>query len=468
MAPVALVFLAVVAQEVVFDDRNHHFLRTDAAVNEIQPAALHLDADALSRRKAFVFGIAVEEFYRKKILRLNSFFHNSVTSADLDILIALGGLVNLFVLFQGTVGIQKSVVGGDQDICPAEFIGDDAHHVFDFIHRLHARAEDRLVEMSRLVDGVVIDVNDIHSPDQRLTVGALHADDVLVFQRDALGIRAFEKPVAVGCLGGLSVREDCHTFGLAGFQCNGQFLVGQQRRHAELGNGREYAADAAERHLALGFAPKLFGQFLRDFIPHRVGDNDIHLAVRMGDSVAVEIALSRHFQNPSVIPQLFGADVRPVSAEFSEEPATIQALDLLHDRRKQVGQFGMIGFQARGIRLVKLPVIAVHDVIGGGVLLPDLLWQGVVESGGMGFIKCLHIGKLQNAFIEMLQRLIPDAGAPFFHRLCNEADVNQMVADVLHQLDKNHLVNAGEHLGAEQIGYFKFIKDLGKVQLIFQ
>ena len=188
----------------------------------------------------------------------------------------------------------------------------------------------------------------------------------------------------------------------------------------------------------------------------------------MGDSVAVEIALTRYFQNPSVIPQLFGADVRPVSSEFSEEPAAIQALDLLHDGSKQVGQFGMIGFQTRGIRLVKLPVIGIHDVIGGGVFLPDLLRQGVVESGGMGLVKRLHIGKLQNAFIEMLQRLVPCAGAPLFHGLCNDVHVNQMVADVLHQLDKNHLVNAGEHLGAEQVGYFKIHKALGKVQLIFQ
>ena len=105
LASIALVFSAVVAQEVVFDDRNHHLLQTDAAVNKIQPAAFHLDADALSRRKAFVFGVAVKEFYRKKILRLCAFLHNCVTSADLYILIALGGFVNLFVLFQRTVGI---------------------------------------------------------------------------------------------------------------------------------------------------------------------------------------------------------------------------------------------------------------------------------------------------------------------------------------------------------------------------
>ena len=70
LASVALVFLAIVAKEVVFDDRYDHLLKADTAVDEIQTAALHLDANTFSRCEAFIIGIAVEEFYRKKILRL--------------------------------------------------------------------------------------------------------------------------------------------------------------------------------------------------------------------------------------------------------------------------------------------------------------------------------------------------------------------------------------------------------------
>ena len=192
---------------------------------EVQAAALHLDPDALSRSVDVVGRVAAEELHRQQILRLRTFLHDGIAPSDLHILIALRGLVHLVILTERTVGIQEAVVGSDNDICAAPLVGDDADHVLQLFNRRITGAEDRTLQMTGLVDGVVVDINHVHTLDECLPVGTLHADNVLVLERHAGRVRCLQELVPVGSLSGLSVGQHRQSLGLAALQLDGQLLM---------------------------------------------------------------------------------------------------------------------------------------------------------------------------------------------------------------------------------------------------
>lgn len=69
-APVVPVLFGVVAQEMIADDRDDHLLQADAAVHEVQPAAAHFDADALSWGEGLIVCLSLQKLYRQQILQL--------------------------------------------------------------------------------------------------------------------------------------------------------------------------------------------------------------------------------------------------------------------------------------------------------------------------------------------------------------------------------------------------------------
>ena len=134
---------------------------------------------------------------------------------------------------------------------------------------------------------------------------------------------------------------------------------------------------------------------------------------------------------------------------------------------EQVGQFLVIILQALGIALMELPVIGVHDVVFRRVFLPHFCRLHSMEPCGVFLEEGLHLGNLQDAFIVVLHIVVPDTGTAFFHGLGDRVHVNNVVADLGHQLHEDNLVDAWEDLSLHQIGHLQLHEPLRELQLIF-
>ena len=107
-------------------------------------------------------------------------------------------------------------------------------------------------------------------------------------------------------------------------------------------------------------------------------------------------------------------------------------------------------------------IVGVHPIIAFCVFFPDALCFCGMEPGRMLLKEALHIGYLQNAVIEVFKRLVPCTGSPFFDCGNNRIHINDMVADLCHQLGQNHLVDAREALCRCQIVHRQLFKSLMK------
>ena len=107
-------------------------------------------------------------------------------------------------------------------------------------------------------------------------------------------------------------------------------------------------------------------------------------------------------------------------------------------------------------------IVGVHPIIVFRVFSPDALCFCGMEPRRMLLEEALHIGYLQNAVIEVLKRLVPCTGSPFFNCGNNHIHINDMVTDLCHQLGQNHLVDAREALCRCQIVNCQLFKSLMK------
>ena len=107
------------------------------------------------------------------------------------------------------------MVSCDEDIRATPFIGDDADHILDLFNRRITGAEDGAFQMTGLIDGIVVDVNHIHALDERLPVGTLHTNDILVLDGYTGFICCLQELVAIVGLRGLSVRQNCQSIRFA-------------------------------------------------------------------------------------------------------------------------------------------------------------------------------------------------------------------------------------------------------------
>ena len=90
-----------------------------------------------------------------------------------------------------------------------------------------------------------------------------------------------------------------------------------------------------------------------------------------------------------------------------------------------------------------------------------------MEAGSVPFEEHLHQGNLQDTFVIIHHSVVPHASAALFYCSCYQVYVDAMIADVGHQLDQNHLIDAGEHLGFQQIDYLQLHESLRQLQLGF-
>ena len=105
-------------------------------------------------------------------------------------------------------------------------------------------------------------------------------------------------------------------------------------------------------------------------------------------------------------------------------------------------------------------VIGIHLIVAFRVFFPDAFCFSGMESSRMFLEEVLHIRHLQDTVIEILKRLIPCTGSPLFYGGSNRVHINDMVADLCHQLCQNHFIDTRETFGSCQIVHCQLLKPL--------
>ena len=142
------------------------------------------------------------------------------------------------VLLERLGGVEKAVVGGDEDVGGLLLAHQPLHERLELLDRVAARLE-RLgfgrLPVAHGVDGVVVDVHQGRVGDELLALcGGYLVDELIVGDRDRAGVLRAQLPLAVGgsVRNGL-VHEDIQAIGAF---CHGEGSRREQRRHAAFGD----------------------------------------------------------------------------------------------------------------------------------------------------------------------------------------------------------------------------------------
>ena len=286
--------------------------------------------------------------------------------------------------------------------------------------------------MAGFVNFIVIDIDDVHPFHQCLPLRALHLDNVLVLQSHTCTMRAFQHFVPVWHFCGTTVRQNRNTAILLFHHI--ELFVGKQCCHTELGYGREYALNTVQRDLALGFTTELLSKRCCHLIAQRIGDNDIHSAITGCHPAAVELLLLIDFQNASILGKLILANICPVGSQLIQEPAVVQAFYFLHHMFEQVIQHFVGNGQTAIKTQMELTIVGVHLIVIGYVGVPNIPRLCQMETGGMVMEEYLHVRHLKKSFIIAGNRIVPRHRPALFHNGRDDIRLNDMVANILHQV----------------------------------
>jgi hypothetical protein len=132
------------------------------------------------------------------------------------------------------------------------------------------------------------------------------------------------------------------------------------------------------------------------------------------DSGAIKILLLRHLQNLDVGCQFFRTYIRPVVAQFAQEPVGIGPSTLSTTCLNRFIQQNIGGFQTLLEAQMETGDSRCPSDNSFPCILsrcPTLLRYGTPQNA---LEEALHIGYLQNSVIEVLKRLVPCTGSPVF------------------------------------------------------
>ena len=115
---------------------------------------------------------------------------------------------------------------------------------------------------------------------------------------------------------------------------------------------------------------------------------------------------------------------------------------------------------------MELTVEGIHPAVILCVRLPCLLRLGLVETGGVLQIEVLHIGHLCEAFVIQVHSVIPNTGAALLYGSGNGVDVDDLIADVPHNMSEDYLVHTGEAFRFQQIGNRQLPEALIELKLL--
>ena len=237
------------------------------------------------------------------------------------------------------------MIRSDNHIRTAKLIDNDTDQILDFCDCIITGREYGAVRgMTGLIYLIVVDVNDIHALDQSLTLHTLETNDVVVFQRNTVGIIGFQYLVSVSGICRLSVSQNAKDTVAA--RNDLQLLMRQQSCHTELRDRREDRFTAVQRYLALHLPLKLLRKGGCHFIAESIRDDHKDTVVVGFDLGLIEVNLLRHFQNATIRLQILSTGIRPVLTELPKIPVRIETFDLLRDMFEKVIQQRIGSLQA--------------------------------------------------------------------------------------------------------------------------
>ena len=193
----------------VLNHWNNHFLQTDTAMHKVHTAAIHLDADTFSRCKSIKFCFAAQELHRQQEVGLCTFLHDCITSAIFHIHTVKAGIVGLIILGQRTVCIKESMVSRNQNIRATKFIYNNTHKVFQFWNCLiTSRKNSSIRNMAGFINGIMINIHNVHTFHQSTSLCSLHGNDIIVFQSNACRIFCFQNLIPISACRRLTICQN--------------------------------------------------------------------------------------------------------------------------------------------------------------------------------------------------------------------------------------------------------------------
>ena len=200
------------------------------------------------------------------------------------------------------------MIRSDNHIRTTKLIDDDTDQVFDLCDCIITSRENSTVRgMAGLIYLVMVDVDDIHTLDQSLTFQTLQANDVIVFQRDTGSVCCLENLVPVSGISRVAIRQN--TKNAVAALNHLQLLMGEQRGHTELRNGRENGLAASKGHLALHFTLKLFREGCCHLVAERIGNNHKNPVLAVTDLAPIKVHLLRNLQHTAILCQILCAGI---------------------------------------------------------------------------------------------------------------------------------------------------------------
>ena len=145
----------------------------------------------------------------------------------------------------------------------------------------------------------------------------------------------------------------------------------------------------------------------------------------------------------------------------------IESFHFINNVLEQIIQQNIGSLQTLLEAQVEQAVVGIHLIIAFRIFFPDTFCFCGMESGRVFLEEALHICHLQDTIIEILKRLIPRTGSSLFNGGSNRIHINDMVADLCHQLCQNHFVDAWKALSSCQIANRQLFKPLMQSGFIF-
>ena len=191
--------------------------------------------------------------YFLKIIRIGILHHDSETPTILNNPINKSGLIYLIILCQRTVGIKESVIRCEQDMCCSEVIADDLGKILQFLNSIiTSREHHRICRMACFIDGIVVDVNNIHALNHSTAIRSLRAYQIIIFNGNAVSVCILQYLVTV-C--GISRYAVSHNLQHLTVKLHFQFLMRKQCSHTKLRDRREDTLNILKLYVCLCLTP---------------------------------------------------------------------------------------------------------------------------------------------------------------------------------------------------------------------
>ncbi len=361
-------------------------------------------------------------------------------------------LPNALAFAQLVARVQEAVVGRYNHARRRNVRANALGQRAQLFNRIGAGIEHVLLGGQLFARAVYLVVVQVHQPrflQQGFALGTGKLQVLLRAKRPRTGLRLFQHCLALnGRNGGQSVCQH-----LAGTPIKLQPALGQQGRHAELGNRGEHRLHAAQLHLgaALGIqalphlAPHLVAQGVGDYDHRALG----HVA-EFGQRIPEELALLGNPFNVAAFRPLALRGAHPAIVHLRKVPVRVQRFCPGHSLAGRFLKRFHVGFLAGGISHAQAPIGGIHLPPAALVFAPHLGWLRQMEARGVLLVEAFHGNRGIQQVEIACHPPVPGKVVPGSNSSARFLAAVRAAGNRQKQLGKYGLVYAGEHIATHQ------------------